>query len=61
MFGANGLGEYSYALNISSYFMTFAMLGFNNYGSKAIAACRHDKSRMEKTYSGIRILQIGTS
>lgn len=61
VFGANGLGEYSYALNISSYFMTFAMLGFNNYGSKAIAACRHDKSQMEKTYSGIRKLQIITS
>lgn len=61
VFGADGLGEYSYALNISSYFMTFAMLGFNNYGSKSIASCGHDKIRMEKIYSGIRKLQMCTS
>lgn len=61
IFGADGLGEYSYALNISSYFMTFAMLGFNNYGSKVIAASKHDRSKLEKTYSSVRKLQIITS
>ena len=55
--GAEQLGTYTYAANIANYFTIFAMLGFNNYGSKMIAATKHNENKLAHTFSSIRKLQ----
>lgn len=40
-----GLGVYSYTQSLVNCFMLFAMLGFVNYGTRAIATTRHDSKR----------------
>lgn len=51
------LGTYTYAANIANYFTIFAMLGFNNYGSKMIAATKHNENKLAHMFSSIRKLQ----
>lgn len=55
--GAEQLGTYTYAANIANYFTIFAMLGFNNYGSKMIASTKHNENELAHTFSSIRKLQ----
>lgn len=55
--GAEQLGTYTYAANIANYFTIFAMLGFNNYGSKMIATTKHNENELARTFSSIRKLQ----
>ena len=55
--GAEQLGTYTYVANIANYFTIFAMLGFNNYGSKMIAATKHKENELAHTFSSIRKLQ----
>lgn len=55
--GAEQLGTYTYVANIANYFTIFAMLGFNNYGSKIIAATKHNENELAHTFSSIRKLQ----
>lgn len=55
--GAEQLGIYTYAANIANYFTIFAMLGFNSYGSKMIAATKHNENELAHTFSSIRKLQ----
>lgn len=45
--GATGIGVYSYYFTIANYFVYFAMLGVNNYGTRSIAKAK------EKEKSGI--------
>lgn len=59
--GANGIGEYSYTYSIVYYFMMIAMLGFNNYGNRAIAKARDNKKELSKTFKEIHLLQIITT
>lgn len=54
---AEQLGTYTYVANIANYFTIFAMLGFNNYGSKMIAATKHNENELAHTFSSIRKLQ----
>lgn len=51
------MGTYTYVANIANYFTIFAMLGFNNYGSKMIAATKHNENELAHTFSSIRKLQ----
>lgn len=55
--GAEQLGIYTYVANIANYFTIFAMLGFNSYGSKMIAATKHNENELAHTFSSIRKLQ----
>ena len=61
IFGAKGLGIYSYTASISQYFVLFAMLGLNNYGVRTIAMVRNDKKQLNRTFSEIWFMQLGTS
>lgn len=61
IFGAEGLGIYSYTASISQYFVLFAMLGLNNYGVRTIAMVRNDKVLLSKTFSEIWTMQLGVS
>lgn len=60
IFGAEGLGIYSYTSSIAQYFVLFAMLGLNNYGTRAIAIVRDDNSKLNKTFSEIYVMQLAT-
>lgn len=55
--GVYNLGIYSYVATIANYFVVFAMLGFTNYGSKAIASSKNNSNQLQNTYYGIHKLQ----
>ena len=56
--GQAGVGLYSYAWNISYFFCLVAMLGLENYGTRAIAACRERPEELNRTFSGIWRMQL---
>ncbi len=58
IFGANGLGEYSYTYNIAGYFVLFAMLGIKNYGNRTIARTRDDEETLNKNFSNIFAIHL---
>lgn len=57
--GSEGLGVYSYTSSISAYFVLFAMLGVNNYGSRSIALVKDDRKARSKIFCEIYALQCG--
>ncbi|MBR6953594.1 MAG: flippase [Clostridia bacterium] len=59
--GREGVGLYSYAWNISYFFCLVAMLGLENYGTRAIAACRDDQKKLNQTFSAIWRMQSATA
>lgn len=59
--GAENLGIFSYNFSVSSYFMLFAMLGVNTYGSRCIAEIRDDKEKTNVVFSQIFFAQVITS
>lgn len=56
--GVNGVGIYSYTYSVAYYFVLLAMLGINNYGTRAIARVRDDKQRLNEEFSSIYIMQL---
>lgn len=56
--GVDNVGIYSYTSSIVNYFMLFAMLGINNYGSRTIAKCSKDREKMSKAFMSIYLLQL---
>ena len=58
VFGANGLGEYSYTYNIAGYFVLFAMLGIKNYGNRTIAKKRDNVDALNKNFSNILAIHL---
>lgn len=56
--GASGVGTYSYAYSIASYYVLFIMLGLNNYGNRSIAQVRDNKEKLKKTFWSIYSLQF---
>lgn len=56
--GAKGIGIYSYHYSIAYYFVIFAMLGLNNYGSRSIAEVKDNKNQLAKTFWGIFWMQF---
>lgn len=56
--GVNNVGIYSYTYSIVYYFMLAAMLGINNYGSRAIAKCRDDLEKRSYLFWSIYFLQV---
>ena len=51
--GPDALGNYSYYYSILSYFSLIAVFGFNDYGTKAIAAVRDNKNEKSRIFWGI--------
>lgn len=56
--GANGIGMYTYAYTIASYFGLFIMLGLSNYGSRTIAFARGEKYILSNYFINIYFSQI---
>lgn len=60
IFGAEGMGLFSYTLSVTQYFVIFAMLGLTNYGVRAIAIVRDDFQKLNQTFSEIWVMQFMT-
>ncbi|MCI4249889.1 oligosaccharide flippase family protein [Bacillus thuringiensis] len=58
---ADNVGIYTFSFSIASYFMLFAMLGVNNYGSRCIAKVRDKEGEIEKTFWSIYYAQLTTA
>lgn len=58
IFGADGIGEFSYNMTIVSYFGLFITLGLNNYGNREIASVKDDLSLLSKTFANIYVMQL---
>lgn len=58
IFGADGVGEYSYYLTIVGYFGLFVLLGLNNYGNREVAIVKDNKEKLSETFCNIYALQI---
>ncbi|WP_416327267.1 flippase [[Eubacterium] hominis] len=56
--GASNIGIFSYTYAIVFYFMTIAMLGITNYGSRSIAKSRDNSIELSKTFFSIYSIQI---
>ncbi len=59
--GTHGVGLYSYAWNISYFACLAAMLGLESYGTRAIAAVRDDRERLDRTFSAIWRMQCAVA
>lgn len=56
--GAEGIGINSYSHAIAGYFVLFAMLGLNNYGSRSIALEKESRKELSNTFCGIYQMQF---
>lgn len=59
--GADGIGKYSYASSVMTYFTMFAALGTITYGTREIARCRDDKQLLSNAFWGIELMTVFTS
>lgn len=59
--GATQQGIYSFTSSIVSYFTLFAMLGFSNHGTRAIAEAGNDEEKRSVDFTCIFILKLITS
>lgn len=58
--GVDGVGEYSYANSIVSYFLLFAVLGTSTYGQRAIGYAQKSKEDRSRTFWEIFIFRLLT-
>lgn len=59
--GANLVGINSYTFSIATLFGVVALLGMNVYGSRAIAAARYDRDRVNRTFWSIFIIKASST
>lgn len=59
--GAEGIGIYSYASSIVTYFALFAALGTATYGQREISYCQDDKKRRSEVFWNNELLCIITT
>lgn len=56
-----GMGLYSEVWNVSYFMCLLAMLGLENYGTRAVAAVRDERERLNRTFSAIWRMQRGVA
>ena len=56
--GAEIIGIYSYTYSVVFYFMIFAVLGINNYGSRYIAKVRDNEDDTNRIFCSIYLIQL---
>ena len=56
--GAAGIGDYSYAYSVASYFALFIKLGLANYGNRTIAFARGKGKDLSKEFWSIYLFQL---
>ncbi len=58
VFGAEGIGVFSYNMTVASYFGLFIILGLNNYGNREVAMNRGDMNRLSGLFINIYMMQV---
>lgn len=58
IFGAEGIGVFSYNMTVASYFGLFVILGLNNYGNREIAMNKEEINRLSSLFVNIYIMQV---
>lgn len=58
--GAHGVGTYTYAQTMASYFVMVGTLGISNYGNRSIAAVRDDREKRTQVFREIYGMQLIT-
>lgn len=53
VFGPSLVGENSYSISVSNFFVIFAMLGITNYGSRKISQVKNNIERLNYEFSSI--------
>lgn len=56
--GPEGLGSAQFAFTYAQYFSLLASIGIPFYGIKEVAMSRHDKSKLDKTFSELLLISI---
>lgn len=59
--GVEGIGKYSYANSIVSYFLLMAVMGTTSYGQRAIGYTQNDKESRSRCFWEVFYLRIITS
>lgn len=59
--GAEGIGAYAYTYAIVYYFVVFAMLGIDNYGSRAVASTRTDRQKLSAVFTSLLVTRLTLS
>ncbi len=54
----NGIGRYSFAFSLITYFTLFGALGFGYYAQRAIAKCQDDRSSQSKIFWEVIICRL---
>ena len=60
MLGSNGVGIYSYAMSITTYFILFGTLGISLYGQREIAYNQNSKSKRSKIFWELFVFRLIT-
>ncbi len=55
---ADGVGDFSYAYSVTTYFMMFSVLGMVSYGTREIARNRDDKAAYSRLFWEIRLITM---
>ena len=58
VFGADGVGVYSFTETIAKYFIIFGNLGIATYGQMCIAECRDDVRRLSHVFAELWSLRM---
>ena len=58
IFGADRIGEYSFAQSIVAYFVLFSALGTSIYGQRCIARCKAENKPVKTVFEEIVLLRL---
>lgn len=58
VFGAEGIGSYSYSYSITNFFVIFALLGVSDYGVRCVSKTKDDLKNRSKTFFEIYSMQL---
>ena len=58
VFGADRIGEYSFAQSVTSIFSMFAILGSGLYGQRMIAVCKDNTAERNKNFTELFLLRF---
>ena len=56
--GKEGIGIYAYTYSVAWYFVLFAKLGIDTYGSRAIALVRDNSKELNQTFSELFFIHV---
>ena len=59
--GADGVGTYSFADSVTSYFVLFATMGITTYGQREVSYYQNNRKKRSEIFWNTKILEFITS